>query len=91
VLERAGLAPPVLLVGHGDEPVETQAVVAAGRGLTLAYDLNVLLRPDRIAVVPLAGDAPARIVQAAIMREQRAPAARAVLAALREVGRRRGA
>lgn len=91
VIERAGLAPPVLLAGHGDEPVETQAVVAAGRGVTLAYDLNVLLRPDRIAVVPLAGDAPARIVQAAIMREQRARAARAVLSALRDVGRRRGA
>jgi DNA-binding transcriptional LysR family regulator len=88
VLAGAGLAPPVLLAGHGDEPVEAQAFVAAGRGVTVAHALNVLIAPDRVVAVPLAG-APVRQVQAAIMREQRAPLARAALDALVEVGRRR--
>ena len=83
------LRPAILHAGHGDEPVEAQAFVAAGRGITLAHRLNVLLNPEQVTAVPLAGDAPVRHVQAAIMREQRAPAARAVLDALREVGRRR--
>jgi DNA-binding transcriptional LysR family regulator len=87
VLAGAGLAPPVLLAGHGDEPVEAQAFVAAGRGVTVAHALNVLIAPDRVVAVPLAG-APVRQVQAAIMREQRAPLARAALDALVEVGRR---
>jgi DNA-binding transcriptional LysR family regulator len=90
VARRGGVDPPLLLAGHGDEPVEAQAFVAAGRGITIAHDLNVLVAPDQIAVVPLAGGAPVRRVQAAIMREQRAPLARAALDALREVGRRRG-
>ena len=90
VARRGGVDPPLLLAGHGDEPVEAQAFVAAGRGITIAHDLNVLVAPDQIAVVPLAGGAPVRRVQAAIMRGQRAPLARAALDALREVGRRRG-
>jgi DNA-binding transcriptional LysR family regulator len=89
VLAGAGLQPPLLLAGHGDEPVEAQAFVAAGRGVTVAHALNVLIAPDRVVAVPLAG-APVRRVQAAIMREQRAPLARAALDALVEVGRRRG-
>jgi DNA-binding transcriptional LysR family regulator len=89
VLGRAGTQPTLLLAGHGDEPVEAQAFVAAGRGVTVAHDLNVLIAPDQIAVVPLAAGEPVRHVQAAIMREQRAPLARAALDALREVGRRR--
>jgi hypothetical protein len=79
----------VLLTGQGDEPVEAQAFVAAGRGVTVAHALNVLIAPDRVVAVPLAA-APVRHVQAAIMREQRAPLARAALDALVEVGRRRG-
>ena len=89
VLAGAGVRPPVLLAGHGDEPVEAQAFVAAGRGVTVAHELNVLIAPQQIAAVPLAGGAPVRRVQAAIMREQRAPLARAALDALVEVGRRR--
>jgi len=89
VLAGAGVQPPVLLAGHGDEPVEAQAFVAAGRGVTVAHELNVLIAPQQIAAVPLAGGAPVRRVQAAIMREQRAPLARAALDALVEVGRRR--
>jgi DNA-binding transcriptional LysR family regulator len=87
VLGRAGLQPPLLHAGHGDEPVEAQAFIAAGRGVTVAHALNVLVSHDQIAVVPLAGEAPVRHIQAAIMRGQRAPAARAVVDALREVGR----
>jgi hypothetical protein len=49
----------------------------------------VLVDPDRIAAVPLAGGQPVRRIQAAVMRGTRAPAPRAALAALREVGRRR--
>jgi DNA-binding transcriptional LysR family regulator len=88
VLQTAAIDPPILLAGHGDEPVEAQAFVAAGRGVTLAHELNVLISPD-IAVVPLREEAPIRHVEAAIMREHRAPAARAAIEALREVGRRR--
>src|SRR5919108_131432 len=60
----------------------------AGRVL-VAHALNVIIAPDQVVAVPLAGGAPVRRVQAAIMREQRAPLARAALDALREVGRRR--
>jgi DNA-binding transcriptional LysR family regulator len=88
VLGRARLRPPILHAGHGDEPVEAQAFVAAGRGVTVAHRLNVLLNPAEIAAVPLER-APVRRIQAAIMREQRAPAALAVVDALHEVGRRR--
>jgi DNA-binding transcriptional LysR family regulator len=89
VLELAGVRPRIMFAGHGDEPVEAQAFVAAGRGVTLAYDLNVQISQDQIAVVPLSDDAPSRHIEAAIVREQRAPAVRAVLEALREVGLRR--
>lgn len=88
VLHTAGLRPTVIMAGHGDEPVETQAFVAAGHGVTLAHELNVLIDPARITVAALTGDVPARRVQAAIMRDQHSPAARAVLAVLREIGRR---
>ena len=91
VLHGAGIAPPLLSAGHGDEPVEAQAFVAAGRGVTVAHALNVLIAPEQIAAVPVAGGAPVRRVQAAIMRDQRAPLARAALDALVEVGRRRSA
>jgi DNA-binding transcriptional LysR family regulator len=91
VIDRAGVRPPLLHAGHGDEPVEAQAFVAAGRGITLAHRLNVILNPDQVTAVPLADHAPVRHVQAAIMRAHRAPAARAVVAALREVGQRRAA
>jgi DNA-binding transcriptional LysR family regulator len=89
VARGAGIEPAFLAAGHGDEPVEAQAFVAAGRGITIAHALNVLIAPGQIAVVPLAGGAPVRRIQAAIMREARAPLARAALEALREVGRRR--
>ncbi len=90
MLGDAGLRPEILHAGHGDEPVEAQAFVAAGRGVMVAHRLNVLIDPEQIAVGRLEG-APVRHIQAAIMRGQRAPAARAAIDALREVGKRRGA
>jgi DNA-binding transcriptional LysR family regulator len=90
VLGGAGLRPQILHAGHGDEPVEAQAFVAAGHGVMVAHRLNVLVEPERIAVVALEG-APVRHVQAAIMAGQRAPATRAVVDALVEVGRDRAA
>jgi DNA-binding transcriptional LysR family regulator len=90
VLGDAGLRPEILHAGHGDEPVEAQAFVAAGHGVMVAHRLNVLIDPGQIAVVALEG-APVRRVQAAIMRGQRAPAARAVIDALLEIGRGRAA
>jgi DNA-binding transcriptional LysR family regulator len=87
VLARAQLQPPILRAGHGDEPIEAQAFVAAGNGIAVAHRLNVVLDPAQIAAVPLR-DAPVRHIQAAIMREHRAPAALAALEALHEIGRR---
>jgi DNA-binding transcriptional LysR family regulator len=91
VLTRAGVRPALLAAGQGDEPVEAQAFVATGRGVTVAHRLNVVINPERVVAVPLAGGTPVRHVQAAIMRSHRAPAARAVVDALREVGRRHAA
>jgi DNA-binding transcriptional LysR family regulator len=91
VLHHARLRPAILHAGHGDEPVEAQAFVAAGQGITLAHRLNVLINPDQITAVPLAGDAPPRHIQAAIMRDQHAPAARAVIDALREIAQQHNA
>jgi DNA-binding transcriptional LysR family regulator len=89
VLHQAGLQPTIELAGHGDEPAEAQAFIAAGHGVTVAHHLNVLISPEQITVARLVDDAPLRHIQAAIMRENRSPAARAVIDALREVGRRR--
>jgi DNA-binding transcriptional LysR family regulator len=58
VLHRAGLQPRIRLAGHGDEPVEAQAFVAAGQGVTLAHRLNVLISPEQIAVAALSDDTP---------------------------------
>jgi DNA-binding transcriptional LysR family regulator len=90
VAQRAGVRPRLLRAGAGDEPVEAQALVASGRGVTIAHELNVILDATKIASRPLAGGWPVRRIQAAIMRDHRAPASRALLDALREVGRRRG-
>jgi DNA-binding transcriptional LysR family regulator len=89
VLAAAGLRPRLLLAGHGDEPVEAQAFIAAGRGVTVAHALTMLISHERVSVVPLAGGRPVRHIQVAIMRDERAPLPRAVVDALREVGRDR--
>jgi DNA-binding transcriptional LysR family regulator len=85
VLAEAGLRPPLLLAGHGDEPVESQVYVVAGDGVALAYQLNVIINPAEIAIRPLTGPAPLRHVQAALLRGQRAPGALALLEVLREL------
>jgi DNA-binding transcriptional LysR family regulator len=90
VLRRAGLSPKMVFAGHGDEPAEAQALVAAGSGTLLSHELTVIVDRDRVVPRPLV-DGPSRTIQAAIMRGQRGPAARALLDALREVGRVRGA
>lgn len=87
VLAGAGLRPPVVLMGRGDEPVEAQALVAAGKGVAIAHALNVVIS-DRIAVLPLRG-APVRHIQAAVMTGGETPAVRATLDALRVVARTR--
>ncbi|MCT2584579.1 LysR family transcriptional regulator [Actinophytocola gossypii] len=89
VLHTADLRPPIMLAGHGDEPVETQAFIAAGRGVTIAHDLNVLIHPRQIVAVAVADHVPTRRVQAAVLRDQHAPLPRAVLAVLEELGARR--
>jgi DNA-binding transcriptional LysR family regulator len=83
VLATAGIDPPRMLAGRGDEPVESQVLVAAGAGVTIAHELNVLVGGGEIAARPLAGPAPLRRVQAAVAEGQAAPAPRAALEALR--------
>jgi DNA-binding transcriptional LysR family regulator len=90
VLHAARIDPAVVLAGHGDEPVEAQAFVAAGRAVTVAHALNVLVDSAAIVARPVTrGGAPSRLVSVAVTEGQRAPAVLAVLDALREVGRRR--
>ena len=86
VLLQGGLRPPIVLAGRGDEPVEAQALVAAGKGITIAHELNVVIS-DRIAVRPLSGGVPVRHIQAAVMAGRLAPAPAATLDAIREVAR----
>jgi DNA-binding transcriptional LysR family regulator len=89
VLAAAALRPPTMLAGHGDEPVETQAFIAAGHGVTVAHELNVLIHPRQIVSVAVVDDVPGRRVQAAVVRGQHAPLPRAVLGVLEELGARR--
>lgn len=90
VLGVAGVTPPLLHAGHGDEPIEAQALVAAGRAVTVAHALNVISVPDRIVVRPVIGQQEVRHVQAAVLRDQRSPLVLAALDALRAIGRRWG-
>jgi DNA-binding transcriptional LysR family regulator len=86
LLARAGLHPPLLLAGRGDEPVETQALVAAGKGVALTYDLTVVVSRHELAIRVLAGDSGVRHVQAAVLPGRRPPAVEAALRALLDVG-----
>jgi DNA-binding transcriptional LysR family regulator len=89
LLTASGLAPQMLLAGHGEEPIEAQALVAAGRGITLAHALNVIIRPDQIAVRSLAGRPSARRIQAAYLPGQRSPVFTATIDAMRRLGQAR--
>jgi DNA-binding transcriptional LysR family regulator len=86
VLARAGLHPPILLAGRGDEPFEAQALVAAGRGVALTHRLTVVVSGHQLAVRPLADSVGGRRVQAAVLTGPQRPAVRAALRALLKVG-----
>jgi DNA-binding transcriptional LysR family regulator len=87
VLARAGIAPPLLHAGHGDEPFEAQALVAAGRGVALTHNLTVVVGRHQVAIRPLAGVTGLRRVQVALTPGPQAPAVVAALHALHAVGR----
>jgi hypothetical protein len=83
------LRPPITLAGHGEEPVETQAFIAVGHGVTIAHELNVLIHPRQLVSVAITDNAPAWRIHAAVVRGQHAPLPRAVLAVLEELSARR--
>ncbi|MGY1601033.1 LysR family transcriptional regulator [Geodermatophilus sp. SYSU D00815] len=91
VLARAGLHPPVLLAGRGDEPFEAQALVAAGKGIALTHELTVVVSDHRLVRLPLTDCPGERVVQAAVLPGPRPAAVEAVLRALLEVGAARRA
>jgi DNA-binding transcriptional LysR family regulator len=82
-LAGAGIDPPRLAAGRGDEPVEGQVYVVAGAGVMLAHELNVIVNRAGIAVRPLV-DGPARAISVVFPAET-PPATRAVVALLREL------
>jgi DNA-binding transcriptional LysR family regulator len=88
VLARAGLNPPLLLAGRGDEPFEAQALVAADKGITLSHDLTVVVvSGNQVAIRPLDPDnAGVRHLRAAARPGKRPPAVDATLNALTQVG-----
>jgi DNA-binding transcriptional LysR family regulator len=88
VLSRHRLNPPILLAGHGDEPVEIQALVAAGRGVTLTHDLTVIVNRHDLAVLPIAEDAGVRHIDVAHADGPQTAATETVLKALRKIGAR---
>ena len=87
VLARHRLDPPRLLAGHGDEPVETQALVAPGRGVTLTHDLTVIIDPHNLLSRPLDGERFVRRISVARATGPLAPAVQTVLDAIQRVGR----
>jgi DNA-binding transcriptional LysR family regulator len=89
VLARHDLDPPRLLAGHGDEPVETQALVAARRGITITHDLTVIVNRHQLVTRPLARETGVRHIAVAHATGPMSPAAGTVLDALREIGRQR--
>jgi DNA-binding transcriptional LysR family regulator len=77
-LRLAGIAPSLRTAGRGEEPVEAQVYVAAGAGVMLAHELNVIVNRHGIAIRPLV-DGIARTIQIAAPRE-RPPATNTLLA-----------
>ena len=91
VLARHRLDPPRLLAGHGDEPVETQALVAAGRGITLTHDLTVIVSRHQLVTRPLAGETGVRHVAVAHATGPMSPQPRPCCTPLGAVGDQRRA
>jgi DNA-binding transcriptional LysR family regulator len=85
-LRRAGLDPALLIAGRGDEPFEAQALVAAGRGITLTHHLTVVVSDHRLVARPVEDCPGMRAVQAVVPAGRLAPAVEVVLSAVLEVG-----
>jgi DNA-binding transcriptional LysR family regulator len=86
IFRSAGLSPRVVRAGRGDEPVDSQGLVAAGMGIGVTHALGIWMSRSDVVVRRLA-DGPVRHIQAALLRDHRAPATLAVLDILREVCR----
>lgn len=88
VLSRHRLDPPRLLTGHGDEPVEIQALVAAGRGVTLTHDLTVIVSRDNLVTRPLTAEAGVRHIRVAHPTGPMTTSTETVLNTLTAIGER---
>jgi DNA-binding transcriptional LysR family regulator len=86
VFRTAGLSPKVVRAGRGDEPVDSQGLVAAGMGIGVTHALGIWMSRADVVVRRLS-DGPVRHIQAALLRDHRAPATLAVLEILREICR----
>ena len=84
----AGFEPRVALDFPTDDYNATQGMVAAGAGITLLPRLALAVPRDDLVVRPLAGDGLSRLVVAAVRRGDQPPATLAMLAVVREAGRR---
>lgn len=89
VLVRAEIRPALMTAGHGDEPIEIQALVAAGRGITLAHELNVIIDPGQVVSRPISGIDSVRHVDVAYPTGDQTSSGTAGLEALVKAGRRR--
>jgi DNA-binding transcriptional LysR family regulator len=84
----AGFEPRVMVDFPTDDYNATQGMVAAGAGVTLLPRLALAVPREDLAVRPLAGRGPSREVAAAVRGGDQGPATLAMLAEIREVGRR---
>jgi DNA-binding transcriptional LysR family regulator len=84
IFRTAGLAPKVVRAGRGDEPVDSQGLVAARMGIGVTHALGIWMSRADVVVRRLS-DGPVRHIQAALLRDHRAPATLAVLEILREI------
>jgi DNA-binding transcriptional LysR family regulator len=83
----AGFEPRVALDFPTDDYTATQGMVAAGAGITLLPGLALAVPRDDLAVRPLAGDGPTRLVAAATRRHDQGPATLEMLAQVGRAGR----
>jgi DNA-binding transcriptional LysR family regulator len=86
VLARHRIDPPRLLTGHGDEPVEIQALVSAGRGVTLTHELTVIVSRENLTMRPLTAEPGVRHIGVAHPTGPMTAAAETVLNVLKAVG-----
>jgi DNA-binding transcriptional LysR family regulator len=86
IFRTAGLSPTVVRAGYGDEPVDSQGLVAAGMGIGVTHALGIWMSRSDVVARRVA-DGPVRHIQAALLRDHRAPATLAMLEILRELCR----